>query len=218
MLAHCPSTTAIAGEVTGGDLDTTVPWTNTAQSLTDDLCARTGARPKTLLCSTPGQSAPWTVVRHRGKCGKPGKTSPPCPLPAQHLCLSNKLIVLDNEEFPPLAGSTQHNPGHRRSASSTTHSNMTGSKQAACSSALLKAAAVSFTPCTKPPTAGSSARPVYSPPASPPSYRTFTQPGPAATTTEDSQHNRSPRLPPTTVIIGDPIRHVKTQSSTTLFP
>lgn len=95
-------TTAPAATTTSsGNLDSTIPWTEaTAAASGADQWTKLGAKPKVLVSSTPCQSEPWFVAN-----GKPGRTLPLHSQSSQALHLSNKFSILDERDFPPLAGS-----------------------------------------------------------------------------------------------------------------
>lgn len=66
-----------------------VQWTKLAHPHTEDQWLQKGARTETVLCSTPGQSAPWTMV-HWAYWAQHGGKSPTGPPPAQDICLSSQ--------------------------------------------------------------------------------------------------------------------------------
>ncbi|KAI9543576.1 hypothetical protein NQZ68_008623 [Dissostichus eleginoides] len=83
---------------TAGELDSTVPWMSVAAR--SDHWTVLGAKPKAPVSSTPSQKEPWMDAR-RGKHS--GKLT--CrPTPPQALQLTNQFSILDEEDFPPLAG------------------------------------------------------------------------------------------------------------------
>ncbi len=92
------TTVPCADVATSQPAETTVPCTDVATSQPADHWSKMGAKPKFLASSTPSQDSRWTTAS-RGKHG--GKLHHHSP-PAQHLRLSNKFSILNEQDFPPL--------------------------------------------------------------------------------------------------------------------
>ncbi|KAK1878082.1 Epsin-2 [Dissostichus eleginoides] len=83
---------------TTGELDSTVPWMGVAAR--SDHWTVLGTKPKAPVSSSPSQKEPWIDARRGKHCGKLTCR----PTPPQALQLTNQFSILDEEDFPPLAG------------------------------------------------------------------------------------------------------------------